>query len=70
MKVLKTILGFALALAITICMSACTDPMQKKIDKAHKETEAAQRAAAQAQQSYDQLIRDYERYKQTQSKLG
>lgn len=70
MKTKKVALMIAILLIIMFFMNACTDPTQKKLERAHAETEAAIHAAEQAQRSYNELIKDYEQYKQTQGKLG
>ncbi|MBR7082202.1 MAG: hypothetical protein IKI49_05840 [Oscillospiraceae bacterium] len=70
MKIIKNVIGFLFALAIAVCLNACVDSTQKRINESHRATESAYQAAKEAQRNYDQLIRDYERYKRTQEKLG
>ena len=70
MKPQTALIAVVLALVIAFSLSACTDPTQKALNRAREETNAAYRAANEAQRGYDELLRDYALYKQTQEMLG
>ena len=59
-----------MAIFLVISISACKSPTEKKQEELAKSTEAAKRAAYQAELEYELMLRYFERYDELQEKIN